>query len=123
VAQPDEANAETSRPESITELFAALESPLLSYALRLLHDLALAEDTVQEAFCGCTPSSIRSANPGAGLSPRCITWPSIISDRPARSFRSNKPRSTASLPGRRLRILSRCLTSRSRAGRASGLCA
>jgi RNA polymerase sigma-70 factor (ECF subfamily) len=50
VAQPDEANAETPRPESITGLFAALESPLLSYALRLLHDSALAEDTVQEAF-------------------------------------------------------------------------
>lgn len=32
------------------ELFAALESPLLSYALRLLGDRALAEDTVQEAF-------------------------------------------------------------------------
>jgi RNA polymerase sigma factor (sigma-70 family) len=50
VAQPDEANADTPRPESITELFAALESPLLNYALRLLEDSAQAEDVVQEAF-------------------------------------------------------------------------
>jgi RNA polymerase sigma factor (sigma-70 family) len=32
------------------ELFHALESPLLGYALRLLKDMALAEDMVQEAF-------------------------------------------------------------------------
>ena len=38
------------RSESIEELFAALESPLLSYALRLLANRSLAEDTVQEAF-------------------------------------------------------------------------
>src|SRR5215208_3288075 len=50
VASPDPANAEPSRLESIEELFSALESPLLSYGLRLLGDRALAEDTVQEAF-------------------------------------------------------------------------
>ena len=50
VAQPDEANAESPRSETIEELFAALESALLSYALRLLADRALAEDVVQEAF-------------------------------------------------------------------------
>src|SRR6267143_6880905 len=44
------ANADSPRPESIEELFAALESPLLSYALRLLGDRSLAEDMVQEAF-------------------------------------------------------------------------
>ena len=38
------------RFESITELFSALESPLLSYALRLLGERAMAEDVVQEAF-------------------------------------------------------------------------
>ena len=32
------------------ELFSALESPLLSYALRLLGERAAAEDVVQEAF-------------------------------------------------------------------------
>ncbi|HXP59818.1 MAG TPA: RNA polymerase sigma factor [Dongiaceae bacterium] len=36
--------------ETITELFAALESPLLSYALRLLGQGGVAEDIVQEAF-------------------------------------------------------------------------
>ncbi len=50
VARPDEANAESPRFESIEELFQALESPLLSYALRWLDDMALAEDMVQEAF-------------------------------------------------------------------------
>ena len=36
--------------ETIEELFAALESPLLSYALRLSGGLSTAEDLVQEAF-------------------------------------------------------------------------
>jgi len=36
--------------ETIVELFAALESPLLRYALRLAGDLSSAEDVVQEAF-------------------------------------------------------------------------
>lgn len=43
-------SADPPRSESIEELFAALESPLLSYALRLLANRSLAEDTVQEAF-------------------------------------------------------------------------
>jgi RNA polymerase sigma factor (sigma-70 family) len=50
VANPDAASAERPRAESIEELFAALESPLLSYALRLLGERASAEDMVQEAF-------------------------------------------------------------------------
>jgi RNA polymerase sigma-70 factor (ECF subfamily) len=50
VAPPDAADASSPRFESIEELFAALESPLLSYALRLLGDRVLAEDMVQEAF-------------------------------------------------------------------------
>lgn len=37
-------------PETIESLFGALESPLLSYALRLLGERARAEDVVQEAF-------------------------------------------------------------------------
>jgi RNA polymerase sigma-70 factor (ECF subfamily) len=36
--------------ETMEELFAALESPLLNYALRLAGDLGAAEDTVQDAF-------------------------------------------------------------------------
>jgi RNA polymerase sigma factor (sigma-70 family) len=37
-------------PETIEQLFAALESPLLSYACRLVGDLSIAEDLVQDAF-------------------------------------------------------------------------
>ena len=43
-------STESRRCESIEELFSALESPLLCYALRLLGERELAEDTVQEAF-------------------------------------------------------------------------
>ena len=50
VTQTDEAYARSPRSETIEELFKALESPLLSYALKLLKDMALAEDMVQEAF-------------------------------------------------------------------------
>src|SRR5688572_26094968 len=45
-----EPEAPAPRVESLEELFAALESPLLSYALRLLGERAPAEDVVQEAF-------------------------------------------------------------------------
>jgi RNA polymerase sigma-70 factor (ECF subfamily) len=37
-------------PETITGLFATLESPLLGYALRLVSDADMAQDVVQEAF-------------------------------------------------------------------------
>src|SRR6516225_633416 len=47
---PPDPGTEPPRAETIEELFAALESPLLSYALRLTGELALAEDVVQEAF-------------------------------------------------------------------------
>jgi RNA polymerase sigma-70 factor (ECF subfamily) len=47
--QPEQAKA-TPGNETIEELFSALESPLLNYALRLAGDLGAAEDTVQEAF-------------------------------------------------------------------------
>ena len=48
--RPDQASAETPRWETIEELFAALEAPLLSYGLRLTGEIGLAEDAVQEAF-------------------------------------------------------------------------
>jgi len=48
VGQPDKTSAQS--PETIEELFAALESPLLSYALRLCDGREIAEDLVQEAF-------------------------------------------------------------------------
>ena len=47
---PNQASAEPPGWETIEELFEALESPLLSYALRLSGDLSVAEDLVQEAF-------------------------------------------------------------------------
>ena len=50
VMQPDQARAEPSGCETIEELFAALESPLLTYAMRLVGQFSLAEDLVQEAF-------------------------------------------------------------------------
>ena len=48
--QPEQASAAPSECDTIEELFAALESPLLGYALRLSGELSVAEDTVQEAF-------------------------------------------------------------------------
>ena len=50
VMQPDEVSAESPGGETIEELFAALESPLLGYALRYTGEPRLAEDVVQEAF-------------------------------------------------------------------------
>src|SRR5215471_6730429 len=48
--QQRRASAEPSCGETIEELFVALESPLLSYAMRLAGQVELAEDIVQEAF-------------------------------------------------------------------------
>jgi RNA polymerase sigma factor (sigma-70 family) len=50
VMRPDQASAEPPRWETIEELFAALEAPLLGYGLRLTGEIGLAEDVVQEAF-------------------------------------------------------------------------
>ncbi len=50
VMRPDEVSAELPGGETIEELFAALESPLLAYALRYTGARAGAEDVVQEAF-------------------------------------------------------------------------
>jgi RNA polymerase sigma factor (sigma-70 family) len=50
VMRPDQASAESPGWETIEELFAALEAPLLSYGLRLTGETGLAEDVVQEAF-------------------------------------------------------------------------
>jgi RNA polymerase sigma-70 factor (ECF subfamily) len=50
VMRPDEAGAESPGRETIAELFAALESPLLVCALRYAGTRELAEDVVQEAF-------------------------------------------------------------------------
>ena len=48
--QTDRASKNPLAGETIEELFAALESPLLNYALRLAGELSVAEDLVQDAF-------------------------------------------------------------------------
>jgi RNA polymerase sigma factor (sigma-70 family) len=50
VMQSRKAGETSPARETIEELFAALESPLLNYALRLAGDSSVAEDIVQEAF-------------------------------------------------------------------------
>jgi RNA polymerase sigma factor (sigma-70 family) len=50
VMQSEQASPVPSECETIEELFAALESPLLAYALRFTGELSIAEDLVQEAF-------------------------------------------------------------------------
>src|SRR2546425_9425001 len=50
VRQPEQMSAEPTECDTIADLFAALESPLLAYALRLTGDLSVAEDVFQEAF-------------------------------------------------------------------------
>ena len=47
---PEEASASPQAWATIEEVFAALESPLLAYARRLVGDFAAAEDVVQDAF-------------------------------------------------------------------------
>src|SRR5262245_56379754 len=48
--RPDQADAGMSGCETIEQLFAELESPLLGYAQRLTGEPGTAEDLVQEAF-------------------------------------------------------------------------
>ena len=48
--QSEQAIAEPPECATIEELFTALESPLLAYALRLTGQLSVAEDVFQEAF-------------------------------------------------------------------------
>ncbi len=50
VMRPDEPSTEPPGWETIEQLFEALESPLLSYAMRFTGDREVAEDIVQESF-------------------------------------------------------------------------
>jgi len=50
VTEPDESPVPAPVWETTEQVFAALESPLLIYARRLLGDFSAAEDIVQEAF-------------------------------------------------------------------------
>ena len=47
---PEEPSAPPPEWATIEQVFAALESPLLAYARRLLGDFGVAEDVVQDAF-------------------------------------------------------------------------
>jgi len=49
-AKPDDAGLKAKPPDSIESLYAALESPLLIYARRLVEQDEAAQDIVQEAF-------------------------------------------------------------------------
>ena len=50
VETPDDPDTPTVQWATIEEVFSALESPLLGYARRLLGNVSVAEDVVQEAF-------------------------------------------------------------------------
>ena|SRR5436190_10810391 len=50
VMPSEKVSAEPPGSETIEELFAALESPLLNYAFRLAGERTVAEDMVQDAF-------------------------------------------------------------------------
>jgi RNA polymerase sigma factor (sigma-70 family) len=50
VKPPDDPDTPSLQWETIEEVFGALESPLLAYARRLLGNVSVAEDVVQEAF-------------------------------------------------------------------------
>ena len=50
IKTPEEPDASAPEWATIEQVFAALESPLLAYARRLLGDFAVAEDVVQDAF-------------------------------------------------------------------------
>lgn len=65
VMRLDRTEVEAPGSGTIEELFAALESPLLSYALRLTADIQIAEDLVQEAFMRLHAQfdSVRQARP------------------------------------------------------------
>ena len=47
---PDEAGSDAPGPDSVAELFDALETPLLRYAFKLTQDGEVSQDLVQDAF-------------------------------------------------------------------------
>lgn len=65
--RPAEPPPPSARAGSIEELFHALESPLLVYARRLVPDLEMAEDLVQEAFLRLHPLFDEVHSPRAWL--------------------------------------------------------
>jgi DNA-directed RNA polymerase specialized sigma24 family protein len=89
VMRPDETSAEPPGWETIEELFAALESPLLGYALRYTGDRALAEDVVQEAFMKLHAQFDRSKSRARGFTAPFTISRSTSGARRAKPFRSS----------------------------------
>ena len=105
VSRPDETSVQS--PETIDELFAALESPLLAYALRLTGGREIAEDLVQEAFMKLHTQFAEVREPRRWL---YRTVHNLALNRPAR-------------PTRRTRLIrNRGRMNRSRGSKASGWC-
>ena len=120
---PDQASAEPPGWETIEELFAALESPLLSYALRLAGDAGVAEDIVQEAFMRLHAQFDEVREPrrwlyrtvhNLALNHRRQAG-KIVLAQPARRRRRARQPMTPPTP-------SRCRMSKSPAGKASAWC-
>src|SRR5687768_4754919 len=66
-AQPEGAPENDPAPDSIEDLFLALESPLLCYARRLAMNDDMAQDLVQEAFMRLQTQFSEVRNPRAWL--------------------------------------------------------
>ena len=100
VMRPDQASTEPHGWETIEELFAALESPLLSYAMRLAGGLGPAEDIVQEVFLAAY-RKIHSFDPDRS---QFVTWLFTIARNKALTAirrREKEPAGEGAEPGRR----------------------
>src|SRR6185436_15204264 len=64
---PDESSASTPQWVTIEQVFAAIESPPLAYARRILGDFNAAEDIVQDAFMKRHAQFQKGAAPQAWL--------------------------------------------------------
>ena len=107
VMPPDPANATPPGAETIEALFAALESPLLAYALRLAGDRAAAEDLVQDAFMKLHAQFAEVREPrrwlyraihNAALNHRRQSGKLVPLDPPADPANDQPPESTAADP-------------------------
>jgi hypothetical protein len=120
VKSPDETGASTPEWETIEQVFAALESPLLIYARRLLGNRAVAEDIVQEAFMKLHMRFKQVQAPQPWLY-RAVHNLAVDHQRRA-AGRADGGFGEGGQTGADPVVPRRCRTSRSRAGRGSGWC-